>query len=204
MPLPLPRLSCGSWEAFSSATRLSGQWTLALFLFAKFDVHIMEETLLIPILQGAIPHPEHNWILSTRLVAEGYGVKPETVRSHKANHDDEILEGQHFIMEGNQTYWTQAGVIRLGMFIKSDQAIAFRNQAESYLVQAINQPVENFNTPSTLLEQLVEELADDILAQEIRQRLDNRLAQKRQERQTLVGVVGKMGLPIPQSWRHSA
>lgn len=162
-----------------------------------------EENLLIPVLNGALPHPEHNWILSTRLVAEGYGVKPETIRSHKANHADEILPEQHFVMDGSQTYWTQAGVIRLGMFIKSDQAIAFRNQAETYLVQALKPTVEKFNTPSTLLDALVDDLADDILAQEIRDRLDQRLATKRQERAALVSAVGKLGLPIPQKW-HSA
>ena len=165
----------------------------------------------LQILEGAKSHPHHNWILSTKLVAEGYGVRPTTIRSHKANHSDELHQDHHYITDGVETFWTQAGVIRLGMFITSDKAIEFRNQAEHYLVQAAKPSlishsgsVENFNTPSTLLDDLVEDLADDILAREIRTRLDRRLSEKRSERHSLVSAVEKLQMSIPQKWLASA
>lgn len=167
--------------------------------------------MTLDILNGAKPDSKHNWILSTRLVAEGYGVKPETIRSHKANHSDEIIQDHHYIIDGVQTFWTQVGVIRLGMFIKSENAIEFRNQAEKYLVQALKPSlvshsgsVENFNRSSTLIDDLVEDLADDILASEIRTRLDRRLLEKRSERNSLMSAVEKLQMSIPQKWLASA
>lgn len=174
---------------------------------------------MLEILQGATPHDRHQWTLTTRLVAEGYGVKPETIRSHKLDHADELLQDHHFLIDGRQTHWTKAGVIRLGMFVKSQEAIAFRDAAENYLCNAAAKPslstVGNTNASPTLpdssalekptlLDAIVEDLADDILASEIRQRLDKRLIEKRAERQALVNAVEKLHLPIPLKWSHSA
>ncbi len=165
---------------------------------------------MLDILKGANPHDRHDWTLTTRLVAEGYGVKPESIRSHKSNHSDELLQDHHYIIDGVTVHWTKAGVIRLGMFIKSEEAIVFRNAAESYLCNAaaakpvLSGGVENINASSTLLDAIVEDLADDILAAEIRQRLDQRLQEKRSERRSLVNAVEKLRLSIPQKWSHSA
>lgn len=170
----------------------------------------------LEILNGAKPHLLHNWLLSTRLVAEGYGVKPETVRGHKANHSDEIISDRHYITEGQQTLWTQAGVIRLGMFIKSEQAIEFRNAAETHLTTAINAAkpsllsvtVQNSNAPayrsSPEMDSLIDDLADDILANEFKSRLDVRVQEKRSDRLALESIMEKLQLPIPKNWKSIA
>lgn len=175
---------------------------------------------MLEILQGATPHDRHQWTLTTRLVAEGYGVKPETIRSHKLDHSDELLLDHHFLIDGRQTHWTKAGVIRLGMFIKSEEAIAFRDAAEKHLCQSVVKPslvssvgnsnasplstVGISNASPTLIDELIDDLADDILAAEIRQRLDQRLEEKRNQRRSLVNAVEKLQLPIPQKWSLSA
>jgi hypothetical protein len=174
---------------------------------------------MLEILKGASPHDRHQWTLTTRLVAEGYGVKPETIRTHKSNHSDELLLDHHYLIDGNVTHWTRAGVVRLGMFIRSEEAIAFRNAAEQYLCNAAKPSlavgVGNTNASPTLLDAsaleiptlidaIVEDLADDILASEIRQRLDKRLIEKRAERNSLVNAVEKLQLPIPRKWSQSA
>jgi hypothetical protein len=157
---------------------------------------------LTPILESATPDLAYGWTLSTRLVAEGYGVKPETIRSHKANNADEILEGHHWITGAhNHTYWTRAGVLRLGMFIKSDQAITFRNAAEAYLMQ----PVENINAPTNApispeLDLLASAIADEVLSEQLQNRVNFHLEKKLRHRQTVEAALGKLGLPMPRDW----
>ena len=86
---------------------------------------------------------EHEWLLSTELVAKGYGVSEVAIRSHKTRRPDELCEGKHFVTggvancnadnvkEGEQKiYWTKRGVIRLGFFIRSAAAAKFRDFAE--------------------------------------------------------------------------
>jgi hypothetical protein len=76
------------------------------------------------------PDETHEWLMETKLVAEGYGVSESTLRSTKNRHQEELIEGKHFISVANcnanprggiahiQTFWTKRGVIRLGFFIK--------------------------------------------------------------------------------------
>jgi hypothetical protein len=169
------------------------------FVVSIFGDLIMTASIL-PILESATLDPIHGWYLTTRMVAEGYGVKPETVRSHKANHSDELLQGLHFLPgTNNQTYWTKVGVIRLGMFISSPQAIAFRNAAETYLSQAIETPVENFNAPVDL-DLLASAIADEVLSQQLQDRVTFHLNQKLASRQHLEATLGKLHLPIPRDW----
>ncbi len=85
------------------------------------------------------PHETHEWLMETKFVAEGYGVSEETIRSHKANHSEELLENKHFTsvetfnardLKKISTFWTKRGVIRLGFFIKSERTRLFRDWAE--------------------------------------------------------------------------
>ena len=87
------------------------------------------------------PHVEHEWLLSSKDVAEGYGLSPEAVRSAKSRHSDEFEEGKHYITVANCNaenlkvlMWTKKGVIRLGFLIKTPLAKQFRRWASNYIV----------------------------------------------------------------------
>ena len=73
-------------------------------------------------------NPEFDFLMDSNMVALGYGVSINTVRSHKMIHKDELIENIHFISRVEKTnsrsnltnkkhFWTKAGVIRLGFFI---------------------------------------------------------------------------------------
>ena len=84
---------------------------------------------------------------SNEYVANRYGINEATIRSHKKLHADEIVENIHFVTEQNkfgtnETKWTLRGIIKLGMFIRSPQAKAFRLWAEQELEKSINAELE--------------------------------------------------------------
>lgn len=88
------------------------------------------------------PNVEHEWLLSSKDVAEGYGLSASGLRSAKSKHSGEFEEGKHFIGVANgntvgnggskKTMWTKKGVIRLGFLIKTPLAKQFRDWAEGY------------------------------------------------------------------------
>ena len=97
---------------------------------------------------------EHGFLMKTSEVAKGFGVSESTLREHKINHSDEIIEGTHFVLRINkikpfpeaqfyipykQTLWTKLGVFRLCCFVKSEQAKNFRDWAEDLVITASNQ-----------------------------------------------------------------
>lgn len=99
------------------------------------------------------PSKEYEFLMTTNEVAKGYGVAGNTVRKHKIEHQEELIEGKHFIMVENtkmngatksssdresatykQTLWTKRGIVRLGFFIKSERAKFFRDWAEDLVI----------------------------------------------------------------------
>lgn len=91
--------------------------------------------------------------MSSKDVAEGYGLSASGLRSTKERYLDELEEGKHYIMKPSQkgtpsTYWTKEGVVMLGFFIKTPTAKEFRRWASNYIVskqaeeKANNQPKE--------------------------------------------------------------
>lgn len=97
-------------------------------------------------LQVAVyPNHEHEFLLPTKEVALGYDVSPYTIRRHKQNQADELIEGKHFlsnvqILNGAKgasrgTMWTKRGIVRLGFFIKSERAKLFRDWAEDLIIK---------------------------------------------------------------------
>lgn len=85
------------------------------------------------------PHSEHEWLLSSKDVAEGYGLSASGLRSTKDRYSDELEEGKHYIFKPSQkgtpsTYWTKEGVVMLGFFIKTPTAKEFRRWASNYIV----------------------------------------------------------------------
>jgi hypothetical protein len=167
---------------------------------------------MLTILDNAKADTQHDWTLTTRLVAEGYGVSAEVIRSHKANHSDELHRDRHYIMTGKNTSWTKAGVIRLGMFIQSPSAAAFRDAAENLILATTAKPslvstVDHFNAlPSSIVELdlLADAIADEVLANELKDRVNQSLERKRNDRTSLDAALGKLGLPIPRSWINAA
>ena len=88
------------------------------------------------------PHVEHEWLLSSKDVAEGYGLSEGGLRNAKFRYKDELEEGKHWVVSksntlgGTQqtTYWTKEGVVMLGFFIKTPTAKEFRRWASNYIV----------------------------------------------------------------------
>ena len=79
---------------------------------------------------------------TSEYVAERYGVSEKTIRDHKREHADEIVEDIHFVVVKNDRNrplikWTLRGIIKLGMFIRSKEAKYFRLWAEQELEKTI-------------------------------------------------------------------
>ncbi len=81
---------------------------------------------------------KHEFLLPTKEVALGYGVNTATIRRHKQNQSDELVEDKHWVVQNmntpggiqKQTLWTKRGLVRLGFFIKSARARKFRDWCE--------------------------------------------------------------------------
>lgn len=99
------------------------------------------------------PSKEHEFLMTTEEVANGYGVSGGTVRKHRLEHNEELIEGKHFILVENtemngatksnadrksayykKILWTKRGIVRLGFFIKSERAKLFRDWAEDLVI----------------------------------------------------------------------
>ena len=104
-------------------------------------------------------NPKFDFLMDNKTVALGYGVADSTIKSNKSNHSDELIEGKHFVygsavqnLDGrsdirpNMIFWTKAGVIRLGFFIKSERAKAFRDWAEKIVLE-VTAPPANLPMP---------------------------------------------------------
>jgi|GEM_PF-896444 hypothetical protein len=105
---------------------------------------------------------------TTEYVAQRYGVSTDTIKDHKKRHADEIVESIHFIYEladtkgGRQEIlkWTLRGIIKLGMFIRSEKAKGFRLWAEQELEKAILKQVRAFAEAREHNLRLVDEISN--------------------------------------------
>jgi len=84
-----------------------------------------------------------NNTLPTAEVAKFYGVDDSAIRKHLQNHQDELIENQHYIVEVSlkgtkKLLWTLEGVYMLGFFIKSERAKKYR-KAVAKLLKEIKQ-----------------------------------------------------------------
>jgi predicted DNA-binding protein (UPF0251 family) len=106
------------------------------------------------------PNETHEFLMSTKEVAHGYGVSKYAIFKTLGRHTAELIEGKHFIKgvdilstpptkgvtilndpcisvdynEKNTTYWTKRGIVRLGFFIRSERARMFRDWAEDLII----------------------------------------------------------------------
>ena len=109
----------------------------------------MQVTINNELTVEVVPNEEHEWLLSTKDVAEGYGLTEQAVRMVKQRNSDELEEGVHYLtvtdrdaqnITGNPktrsvTMWTKEGVVIMGMFIKTPIAKEFRRWATKYIVE---------------------------------------------------------------------
>lgn len=102
---------------------------------------------------------------STEYVADRYGVSTTTIKDHKRLHADEMIEGIHFVVAKNDRNrpvikWTLRGIIKLGMFIRSEKAKGFRLWAEQELEKTILKQVQAFAEAREHNLRLVDEISD--------------------------------------------
>jgi hypothetical protein len=125
---------------------------------------------------AVIKDTAHEFLMPTKDVALGYGVATNTIRSTVNYHNGDFIEGKHFVkgvgisntlknIQPHQVFWTKAGILRLGFFIKSERAKEFRDWAEKVILRVDAPSVElpkverrNHNrlTTSRLLEVMTE------------------------------------------------
>jgi len=99
---------------------------------------------------NVLPNPQHEFLMSTKEVAHGYGVSPYSIRSTSSRNSIELIEGKHFLKgvakcntlnaQPHQVFWTKRGIVRLGFFIKSERARLFRDWAEELIINVTEQP----------------------------------------------------------------
>lgn len=122
----------------------------------------MTQVNITTILEQAKPHEQHDWVLTSAEVAEGYGISTSTLRGHKSNKTDELLEHQHWIKDGQSTLWTKAGVVQLGFHIQSERGKEFRALAEQLVLSAMEQQVSPTLTATAIDEDMAFSALDDI------------------------------------------
>ena len=98
---------------------------------------------------AVIQNQTHEFLMPIKDVAFGYGVSAGNVRNQMFRNNDEFIEGRHFVkgvcltntlknIQPHAVYWTKAGIVRLGFFIKSERAKMFRDWAETVILQALS------------------------------------------------------------------
>jgi hypothetical protein len=112
-------------------------------------------------------HPEFGALLSTKAVAEGYGVSTQAIDAQFARRQDELIEGNDYILVqqnvGNLTrtvkHWTKEGVISLGFFLSGNRAKQFRKWVKETIINHLEPRHDlDLHTPAPLV------LAEAILA----------------------------------------
>ena len=107
-------------------------------------------------------------------VAKVLGCSEENIRINKSKHSEELVEGVDWEREGQATRWSEEGVKKLTQWIKTNEAIALRNEiikAESTEVtpheteikaEPITNPLDRYaDLPNVLGEAIANRLVDD-------------------------------------------
>ena len=107
-----------------------------------------------------ILNENYEFLMTTKEVAHGYGTSKYAVFKALERHNGEMVEGKHFIkgvdilstpqkdgnIQPNSFLFTKRGIVRLGFFIKSKQAILFRDWAEDVIINVLENG-DNFLQP---------------------------------------------------------
>ncbi len=152
---------------YSHAQRMSASHTYGgrcSFIAILFNMtHKKNETMgmNITVTEGLsvtiFPNTDHEFLMTTKQVAHGYGTSDYVIRRSKSDHSYELIEGKHFVtavsfshgeiatalkaanIPHNAVLWTKRGIVRLGFFIKSERAKLFRDWAEELIIKVDEQ-----------------------------------------------------------------
>ena len=154
---------------------------------------LLSMTVTEGITVNVLPNRQHEFLMTTREVAAGYGVSEWLIRKHKENHPDEVLEGKHFLGNVNiihaatpgssrGTLWTKRGIVRLGFFIRSERARLFRDWAEDLVLAVVDKPAAQPVPSGRRINRLTPERVIDLLSdvcriedKELRERIVNKI-----------------------------
>lgn len=154
---------------------------------------LLSMTVTEGITVNVLPNRQHEFLMTTREVAAGYGVSEWLIRKHKENHPDELLEGKHFLVNVNiihaatpgssrGTLWTKRGIVRLGFFIRSERARLFRDWAEDLVLAVVDKPAAQPVPSGRRINRLTPERVIDLLSdvcriedKELRERIVNKI-----------------------------
>ena len=99
-----------------------------------------------------LPNTQHEYIMTTKEVANGYGVTEYAIRQNKVSLGDELTEGKHFVVAvsiphgeipkdfkcaHNAVLWTKRGIVRMGFTMRSERAKLFRDWAEELIISQV-------------------------------------------------------------------
>jgi hypothetical protein len=99
---------------------------------------------------NVLPNEQHEYLMTTKEVASGYGTSTYAVQQALHRNGSELIEGKHFVTAlticqsdlpkqlrcaHNATMWTKRGIVRLGFFIKSERSKLFRDWAEELIIK---------------------------------------------------------------------
>jgi prophage antirepressor-like protein len=128
------------------------------------------------------PNETHEWLLSSKDVAECYGVTAQAIRMAKSRYSDELIEGKHFTTVTfcdsgkppvKTTMWTKKGVVRLGFLIRTPLAKQFRDWAEDFIINNSEPKQETKPAlPQTYLEALEELVAKEKMLLEMKPKVE--------------------------------
>lgn len=117
---------------------------------------------------SVLPNVTHEFLMTTKEVAHGYGTSTYAIQQAFHRHPDELLEGKHYFtaltfcqsekighpkelrLPHNAILFTKRGIVRLGFFIKSERAKLFRDWAEELIINLMENG-ENFLQPVPVL-----------------------------------------------------
>lgn len=98
---------------------------------------------------NVLPNKEHEYLMTTKEVAHGYGTTDYSIRKAFLRNSSELKEGKHYVkgldilstpskkgvqVQPHQIFWTKRGVVRIGFFITSERAKLFRDVAEELII----------------------------------------------------------------------
>ena len=89
---------------------------------------------------------EFGMLIKNEEAATGFGITPKTLRNHKQQKPDQLIENKHWIMLEISTgdgmrgsiLWTLRGILRLQLFVQTVQAIKFGSWAEEAIFERIS------------------------------------------------------------------
>ena len=97
-----------------------------------------------------ITDEKHGYLMATTEVAKGYGMARNSIASIVSRNPSDFKSGIHYIkgvaicdthqgVQPNAIYYTKAGVLRFGFFVKTPRGVAFRDMAENLLLNALDE-----------------------------------------------------------------